>query len=461
MKKVFMNRGHNSIGKDLSVFKTVVFLFFILFVSWHASIANSAILTYPGPAPCNTTLQACINSAANGDIVEIATNSTISESITIDKSLTLKQATGYSPVLSGYLLLGTAATPTNIEVAGLTINGTIRGAPGTGDLTLKIVNNTVNINSSYGVGIDISSGSFPPYGNVVATIEGNTVNVTGGGHGSQCGGIHMGLIDDSGTFQGFIRNNRVNVNGCGQGDAIMAVPGPGETMNVDIIGNIVNATNTNDGIMVRNFFDASQFSLINARVINNVVWGQLNEAGVPGAIVISADGGQQVNAQVINNTVIQNENGIIVSARADLGATITGILSNNIVSSNSVLGISIDSDVASTFTNRYNLVFSNGSNFFSPGVGTLTINPMFVSSTDFHLQQTSPAINSGNNTDVPSDITIDLDGNQRIFGARVDMGAYEYQGQPALVSVPSMTEWGMIIFMVLAGTGALYYLRKE
>jgi hypothetical protein len=36
------------------------------------------------------------------------------------------------------------------------------------------------------------------------------------------------------------------------------------------------------------------------------------------------------------------------------------------------------------------------------------------------------------------------------------------QGQPQRVeSVPTMTEWGMIIFIVLAGLGSVYYLRRQ
>jgi hypothetical protein len=31
----------------------------------------------------------------------------------------------------------------------------------------------------------------------------------------------------------------------------------------------------------------------------------------------------------------------------------------------------------------------------------------------------------------------------------------------AVTSVPTMTEWGMIIFMVLAGLGSVYYLRRQ
>lgn len=28
-------------------------------------------------------------------------------------------------------------------------------------------------------------------------------------------------------------------------------------------------------------------------------------------------------------------------------------------------------------------------------------------------------------------------------------------------NIPTMTEWGMIIFMVLAGLGSVYYLRRQ
>ncbi len=35
--------------------------------------------TYPGPAPCDTTLQACIAAAVSGAIVAIATNGPIAE----------------------------------------------------------------------------------------------------------------------------------------------------------------------------------------------------------------------------------------------------------------------------------------------------------------------------------------------------------------------------------------------
>jgi uncharacterized repeat protein (TIGR01451 family)/fimbrial isopeptide formation D2 family protein len=44
---------------------------------------------------------------------------------------------------------------------------------------------------------------------------------------------------------------------------------------------------------------------------------------------------------------------------------------------------------------------------------------------NYRLQPTSPAIDAGDNTAVPSGVTADLDGNPRVVEPKVDMGAYE------------------------------------
>jgi hypothetical protein len=67
------------------------------------------------------------------------------------------------------------------------------------------------------------------------------------------------------------------------------------------------------------------------------------------------------------------------------------------------------------------------------GTGNINADPLFISESDFHLQNGSPCIDAGNNSAVPSWLTTDLDGNPRIIDgnndgtAAVDMGAYEYQ----------------------------------
>lgn len=55
--------------------------------------AGAATLNWPGPAPCNGTLQACIDAAAGGDTIQLAGGVTIDEAIQIqNKSLTLRGA---------------------------------------------------------------------------------------------------------------------------------------------------------------------------------------------------------------------------------------------------------------------------------------------------------------------------------------------------------------------------------
>jgi hypothetical protein len=64
------------------------------------------------------------------------------------------------------------------------------------------------------------------------------------------------------------------------------------------------------------------------------------------------------------------------------------------------------------------------------GTGNINENPLFVDATtgNFQVLSSSPVINAGNNSDLPSGDIFDLAGNDRIVGGTVDMGAYEFQG---------------------------------
>ena len=63
--------------------------------------AAGTTLTYPGSAPCDTTLQACIDGAASGDTIEMVTDTPIDESPTISKSLILTAGPGHHPAIGG------------------------------------------------------------------------------------------------------------------------------------------------------------------------------------------------------------------------------------------------------------------------------------------------------------------------------------------------------------------------
>jgi formylglycine-generating enzyme required for sulfatase activity len=64
-----------------------------------------------------------------------------------------------------------------------------------------------------------------------------------------------------------------------------------------------------------------------------------------------------------------------------------------------------------------------------PGTGNIDADPCFVDpdSNDLHLLPDSPCIDAGDDSAVPADVNEDLDGNPRIMGLAVDMGAYELQ----------------------------------
>jgi hypothetical protein len=167
---------------------------------------------------------------------------------------------------------------------------------------------------------------------------------------------------------------------------------------------------------------------------------------------VSARGGgiavAGADVRITNNTVAFND----VKAGAETGGPAgagngggiylagAGLLANNIIAFNTVTGtgagftaggVSVSPgapDAVTVATNLFHANSPDGSAAFVGANGNLSGDPKFVGPGqffyNFRLQPGSPAIDSGDDAYVtPGDV--DQNGQPRILGARVDMGAYE------------------------------------
>lgn len=203
-------------------------------------------------------------------------------------------------------------------------------------------------------------------------------------------------------------------------------------------------------------------------LINNVFSSNttVNGAYGGGAYVDTANG----TLNVINNTFTGNTSGdegggLHAYANSAAGSPVINIY-NNIVWGNTSPSFPSSADlfifdatnaVSNVFNNDFSAFDRNGNGSLNQG-NNINQNPLL--SADFHLQTGSLAIDVGDNS-APLLPTTDFEGDSRVINGIVDMGADEYITSSPDIIVPTMNEWGMIIFVVVAGFGSIYYLRRK
>jgi hypothetical protein len=190
----------------------------------------------------------------------------------------------------------------------------------------------------------------------------------------------------------------------------------------------------NTGVMERNFvshagvgFEAlsepGQPATHDVTIRNNVA--EYCQRGIVlGTWYSNTDGSSVYNLHAFNNTFYGNIQGIVI--RPMVSATVAW--ENNIFANNIAAYVNtLNWNPGNVDYNLYSgdLYFGGGT---GPGVHVLTSDPLFVNASagNFSLQSTSPAINAGDPSTSATVVgAVDVAGNLRILGGRIDIGAYE------------------------------------
>lgn len=266
---------------------------------------------------------------------------------------------------------------------------------------------------------------------------------SGGGHGGSGGGIYIFNSYDGSR----LGNCRIENNHTGNG---------GKFNEVEIYTDSPVANGGCGGGLAINYsFIEIVNCLISGNKSGNAVFKTVIPPGGDYALPKGGSGGgiyiYQSNHQIINSTVANNSAGtaVIVSSPEKVNLIVSdsvrgqggGIFSvnvqvnaiNSIIAENYILDYSILNDIEGLCLLNYSLLSTDTLSDITPGDGNLVnYDPAFFSfPDDFSLAPTSFAINHGSPDTTglylpPSDLA----GKPRIYGERIDMGAYEYQGEP-------------------------------
>ncbi len=190
------------------------------------------------------------------------------------------------------------------------------------------------------------------------------------------------------------------------------------------------------------------------------------------------------SARVTNNTIVGND--IAVSPEwghggnlyINIPASVSGLVANNIIcSADSGGGIAWSGGVLTDTMFRHNDVWGNAlydyiahdpatgawtveSNAYWTGrQGNLSADPCFVAgwSRRYRLSEASPCISAGDPNFTPASGATDIDGDARVYGLRVDIGADEYIGYIQPIAEAGPTQYVPTSQLVTLDGSASYF----
>jgi hypothetical protein len=412
--------------------------------------AQATTRTWPGAAPCNGTLEACFSASASGDTIVLATDTPIDESIGVNSAVNLVARTGFKPrFAAGRFIAFTPqeAGPWSLLVSGIAFDdgGIAVQMVDDGNVVLEDIAAT----SMQGT-FPIQVGTFmPPSGTIAAQVTvrrcrlrvGTSTGIgifVSAADGAQLDArVHDNTIEPIGQIAepaSSVGPTGINVRAFGaaahsidiQRNRVLPAP--------DGLSNPLARLAT--GIVVSTFASTGPSAI---RVADNVTVLRPG-ANFANAGVLAILDGTSNDIRVINNTHVGGRNGIRVQ-RDNAAANVSGRIDNNLVTLASFVGIFIlPRTLEPALGNANNLVFGNAIEEFTPGPGTLTVDPQLVSVARPRLSPASgvgfgsPAINAGDlgrrlsfgPGTLPALPALDNDGLRRVKSGTLDIGAYEF-----------------------------------
>lgn len=395
--------------------------------------AAAANLTWPGAAPCDSTLQACIDGAADNDTIYLATDAVVTDDVSVvNRRLRIRAADGHHPLFR------------NMHFDVETTSGHA------GSVRMHV----------YGLRFEGSTLTLSHAGSGSADYEVRKVEMRmAPGSGSR--GIEV--LANAGTVDAHLYDNRVTGRPLGDGYGLISLKAWGGTLNVradynhlasdstdvvlgsgivtdyasagsgelDLHANEVRGSFNGGGIMLSEGGWGGAPASMDAMLANNVVVAK--GGGATGIRVITRDG--SIDFKATNNTVIGVRNGVSRAYWSGVGSgAVTGWIWNNLVVGNETSMWGFEG-----VSNDYNLLNGDAVGGFTPGSHTITAPAMLESLERPRPQEGSPALDAGDAGRLLIAVArgiplLDADGLHRLkkrspaIGgpARVDIGAYEY-----------------------------------
>ncbi len=406
-------------------------------IAFSAAIASSSVgavtRSWPGVAPCNGTLQACIDVSAATDTVQIATNTPITQSLFLPRSITLEGATGFSAQMASGLSIEGNSTDDNpyiVTVRRIALtNARIilsHNRAGTANIEIRRVS-IVSTGAANAAGIRVQAGSGGP---ATVRVTDNRLRVAAPSLFDAA--LEVSFAGNNGTA--LIDFNHVEGVGDGSGWGILAQVNGAGAPTMTVINNEVRGRFGRAAVGISEGLLSSVAGTLTARVIGNAAIGRARQ----GMGIVHTINNGSINTRTFNNTAVGLNYGMRFSRWSSSAGTgsVSGPVENNLLAYNSQ-GLSIRTEFQTPVVENVNLLFANDFNAYTPGALDVTLDPKLRSLTDVRLRDTSPAINAGD-SGVSAAYTaagvglVDTDGLRRVKLNRVDIGAYEYGDFSAL-----------------------------